>query len=117
MTKRAKGFHSVVIMLASVFGASGTAVAANAWTAELQIQGIISNPQGGFLLLLPASNPACGSSGNQFNVSVGVNSVTADGAKVALALAMTAYAMGKPVVVLFDGAIAGCPVQQVYIKP
>jgi hypothetical protein len=105
------------MLLASVFGAPGIAMATNAWTAELPIDGIISNPQGGFLLLLPASNPACGSSGNQFNVFVGVNSVTADGAKSALALAMTAYALGKPLIVLFDSAIAGCAVQQVYIKP
>jgi hypothetical protein len=106
-----------VVLLASMAGLPGICSAANDWTAELPIQGTISNPQGGFLLLLPASNPACSSSGNQFNVYVGVNSVTADGAKAALALAMTAYAMGKPVVVLFDSAIAGCVVQQVYIKP
>jgi hypothetical protein len=67
--------------------------------------------------LLTASNPACGSSGNQFRITPGVNSVTAEGAKTAFGIAMTAFAMGKPVMVLFDSTLPGCAVQQVYLQP
>jgi hypothetical protein len=115
MNKRKK--TSLIAAVLCCMATIQAAEAANAWSAELNIEGVITNPAGGFLLLLPASNPACGSSGNQFNVTVGVNSLTADGAKVALAQVLTAYAMGKKIIVLFDSAIAGCPVQQVYLKP
>jgi hypothetical protein len=94
---------------------SRSAEAAIELSPSLQINAIFSNPQGGFLMLLPASNPACGPSGNQFNVFVGQLSVTADGAKGALATALMAYAMNIPIRVYFDPALPGCPVQQVII--
>lgn len=117
MFKRTRNTFALVAMGLAGLSSPGIGHAANAWSASLPIEAIITNPAGGFLLLLPASNPSCGSSGNQFNVTAGVNSMTAEGAKAALAAVMTAYALGKPVIVLFDSAIAGCPVQQVYIKP
>jgi hypothetical protein len=106
-----------IIAAGGFMAASEPAFAAIQLSAQLPITAIITGPQGGFLLLLPASNWACGSSGNQFNVTVGQVGMTADGAKAALAVTLMAYAQGKLIRVYFDPAIAGCPVQQVYIEP
>jgi hypothetical protein len=91
-------------------------LAANQWTQSMPIAGII-NHSGGFLVLMEASNPSCGSSGNQFNVSIGQNGMSADGAKSALAVVLAALATERPIIVLFDPAIAGCPIQQIWLKP
>ena len=99
-------------MLASVEKAN----AAIALSELLPIDGIYTNPQGGFLVLLPASNPSCGNSGNQFNVYIGQAGMTADGAKGALAAALLAFGMGKPIRVYFDPTIPGCPIMQVILS-
>jgi hypothetical protein len=107
---------SAIAAVAAIICAPSTALAANAWSAELPIDAVISQPDGGVLLLIAASNPACGSSGNQFHITPGVNGLTADGAKTAVATALLAFASGRKVVVLFDSVINGCPVQQVMLK-
>jgi hypothetical protein len=93
------------------------ALAANVWRGPYPVSSIINGPNGGFLLLLEASNPNCGLSGNQFNVNPGQNSVTADGVKAALAVALMAVASGRPISIVVDDTIAGCPVQQIRLDP
>ena len=97
--------------------AASPANAAIQISPSMPIAGIYTSPQGGFLLILEASNPACGPSGNQFNVYVGQVGMTADGARGALAAVLTAFALGKPIRVYFDPTIAGCPIQQVNLQP
>ena len=103
---------SAVLALA---GLAQPAHAANVWMGPIPITSVITNGAGGFLLLLNLSDPACGSSGNQFNVVVNVNGQTADGAKSALATVLTALALGKSVSVVVDDTQYGCPIQQVRI--
>ena len=119
MTRSTRNPFALALACAACISAPGVTEAGTQLSAELPIGGILTNPQGGFLLLLNASNPACGSSGNQFNVWVGTfpGAMTSDGAKGALAVAMTAYSLGKPIRVYFDPAISGCPVSQVWIAP
>ena len=117
MNSRMKSMVASTLISLGSLVAANTASAAIELSPQLPISGILTNPQGGFLMLLTASNPACGSSGNQFNVTIGAAGMTAEGAKSALAAALTAYALGKPVRVYFDPALPGCPVQMVWIEP
>lgn len=95
---------------------SAGALAANAWKTNFPVQSIIAH-QAGFILILEASDPACGPSGNQFWVEPNLNSQTAEGVKRVLAVAMMAMATGRTVNVLVDTAVAGCPVQQLQVNP
>lgn len=116
MHARLTSIIASITALCGLIAPLGTATAAIELSAQLHINAILSAPQGGFLLLLPASNPACGNSGNQFYVTVGQVGMTAEGAKAALAVALTAYALKKPIRVYFDPAISGCPVQWIWIE-
>ena len=115
-SKRASILLSIVVSF-GLAAASNTASAAITLSPLMPISAIYAGTNGSFLLILEASNPACGSSGNQFNVSIGQVGMTADGAKAALAAVLTAYAIGQPIRVYFDPAIAGCPVMQVNLTP
>jgi hypothetical protein len=93
-----------------------SANASNAWIGPLPVSSVISNPDGGFLLLLnSASDPACGPSGNQFNAIPNVNGMTTDGAKAALAVLLTALALNKQVSIVRDDTQSGCPIAQVRV--
>ena len=97
------------------FGASASA--ANVWKNNLPISSIMTYPNGDFLLVLPASDPNCGPSGNLFYVLAGQNGQTAEGLKAALAMALTAFTTGKTVSVYADTAVGNCPVLLVQINP
>ena len=96
---------------------SKTVTAANAWKYSLTISSFVNNLDGGFLLFLPANDPACGASGNQFNVDPGANGQTVESVKTTLALVLTAYATGKTINIYTDNAVAGCPIQLVQVNP
>ena len=117
MKSRIRSLMVSSIAAACLLASVNTANAAIELSALMPIDAIFTNPQGGFLLLLPASNPSCGNSGNQFNVEIGQLSMTADGAKGALAAVLTAYALGKPIRVYFDRTIPGCPISEVMLAP
>ena len=95
---------------------SHTSNAANAWYSPLPITSILNNLDGGFLMLLSASDAACGPSGNQFHVDPAVNGQTTDSVKTTLAIVLSAFAMGKTITVYADNAIPGCPVQLVMVN-
>jgi len=114
--KRTSTLMSAIAWLTCALASNG-ASSAITLSALMPIEAIYTGPNGNFLLIMEASNPACGSSGNQFNVYIGQVGMTADGAKAALAAVLTAYALDKPIRVYFDPAIAGCPVQQVSLIP
>lgn len=114
-SSRRRSTYFALAMVALVCGLNSRADATNVWFGPYPIQSVISNPQGGFLLLIPASDPACGSSGNQFNGTPNVNSMTLDGANAALAVLLTALALNKPVSVVADDTLSGCPIEQVRI--
>jgi hypothetical protein len=99
-----------------VFASGQQAVAANSWKSNFRVQSIVSLNNGGFILMLQASDPACGASGNQFYVQAGLNGQTAEGVKIALAVALTAFSTGKTVNAYVDTAINGCPVQYLQIN-
>ena len=97
-------------------GLGSQAMAAYAWKTNLPIEGIIPHPSG-VLLMLTASDPNCGVSGNQFNAVINANGQTADGVKMILSVALVALTTGRTVDVVVDTSIAGCPVQQIRINP
>ena len=111
-------WRSVVLPVGCALVACGvysSANAANAWVGPIPITSVISAPNGGFLLLLNLSDPACGSSGNQFNAIPNVNGMTIDGAKAALAVLLTALALNKQVSIIMDDTQNGCPIQEVRV--
>jgi hypothetical protein len=104
-----------LLLLALSFSAGASA--ANVWKNNLPVSSIMTYPNGDFLLILEASDPNCGPSGNLFYVLSGLNGQTADGVKAALAMALTAFTSGKTVSVYTDTAVSNCPVQLVRINP
>jgi hypothetical protein len=104
------------VIAATLVAFSHTSNAANAWFNPLPISSILNNLDGGFLLVLPASDPSCGPSGNHFNVDPGVNGQTTDSVKTTMALVLTAFAMGKTITIYADHALPGCPVQLVLLN-
>ena len=106
-----------LIASAGFLAAAPPAGAAEVLVGPLQISAVITNPQGGFLLLATATQPGCGPSGNQFNAWVGASYMTADGMKGALAVVLAAYAMGKPIKFYYNNALTGCPITQVWLEP
>jgi hypothetical protein len=107
---------ATVAVVAAAAGLSPDALASNAWKSGFPVHSIVAHPFG-FILILEASDPACGPSGNQFYVQAGLNSQTADGVKSILAVAMLALSTGRTVNALVDTAISGCPVQQLQLNP
>jgi hypothetical protein len=98
--------------------ACSDAFAANSWKNNLTITGLYNVPNGGFLLFFaPGTDPVCGPSGDHFYVLPGENQVTADGAKSALAITLTAFTLGKTVNIYYDNTNSDCPVQIVWINP
>jgi hypothetical protein len=119
MKKSLLRFLSVTALLlvtVSMMGFSNAAQAANAWKTNLPISSILNNLDGGVLLLLPASDPACGSSGNQFNITANRNGQTAESVKTTLAIVWMAYSLGKTINIYVDNTLPGCPVQLVQIN-
>jgi hypothetical protein len=108
-------FARISILLCTL--ASADAMAVGSWKSNFPVQSIVTLNNGGFILLLEASDPACGNSGNQFYVQAGLNGQTAEGVKSALAVALTAVATGKTVSAFVDTAISGCPVQYLQLNP
>jgi hypothetical protein len=104
------------MLLTLVVFTSVDATAANSWKTNFPVASVISLANGGFILLLEASDPACGPSGNQFYVQAGLNGQTAEGVKVTLAVALTALSSGRTVNALVDTAINGCPVHLLQIN-
>jgi hypothetical protein len=95
----------LTIAAAILLGLSQTSNAANAWYSPLPISSILNNLDGGFLVLLPASDPACGSGGNSFNVDLGVNGQTTDSVKATLAIVLAAFATGKTITIYADNTL------------
>jgi hypothetical protein len=92
--------------------------AANSWKSNVTIVGLYNVPDGGFLMFLPpGTDTACGPSSNLFYVLPGQNGVTADGAKAALSIALTAFTLGKTVNIFYDDTLPNCPIQIVWINP
>jgi hypothetical protein len=119
LTRLFRRSHSALFAAAyalAAYTASSPASAANAWIGPFPISSVISSQSGGFLLLLnAASDPACGSSGNQFNAVPTLNGMTSDGAKSALAVLLTALALNKQVSIIMDDTQSGCPIAQVRV--
>jgi hypothetical protein len=109
------GIAATFCIAMSLAGLSQQVEAANGWKGPVAVSSVISNPAGGALLLLELNDASCGSSGNQFNIAVGSNGMTADGAKASMALALTALTLGKPISIVVDDTLPGCPIQEVRI--
>jgi len=109
---------AVRVLLVLILFASPHAVAAITFKGPVTISGIYGLPDGGFLLLLPGgTDAACGSSGNQFHVEPSQVGQSIDGVKSALAIALSAFSLGKTINIYYDNTISGCPVQQIGINP
>lgn len=88
--------------------------------ASSRIKEVYPLSNGTFVLTFKDRNPACNNNGAgdpYFYVAVGLNGVTADGAKMILATALTAAAQGRVVHYVWDSAnTSTCPINRLSVS-
>lgn len=91
--------------------------AADKWhTAEIKT--VYPLADGNFYLLFKKDAPTCTNSNTPkyHHVSVGKNSVTAEGVKVMFTTALTAASLGKPITINFDDSGSGCYINRLRLS-
>ncbi len=89
---------------------AGPVFAANQWTAGLTIATVQGVGGGGFVVYLSGwTDSACSQNPTGIYFYSGNNSVTSDGVKSMLAMALTAFTSGKTISVLYDNSGATGP--------
>lgn len=80
---------------------------------------IYTQPNGDFILIFNTSPGSCTDthSDKYFGVAVGQNGVTAEGSRKLYGLALTAFALGKPMTITFDDSTWNCYVIRATINP
>ena len=110
--------RALTFLLLALGGLSATnsASAAEIWASDI-VKYVYPLSDGNFIISLTTNPPACQSTANPkyLYVAVGSNGVTADGAKAMLATTLTAYAMGKPLAVVFEDVTGNCYVNRVLL--
>jgi hypothetical protein len=73
---------------------------------------------GSFVLIMTEDAPSCGGTpGSKYHyVRPGVFGVTSDGVRAMLASALTAFALGKTVSIVFDETITSCDINRFTIN-
>ncbi len=106
------------ITVAAVIAAFGTqANAAESYYQDL-VKTVYPFANGNFVVTFASSPAAClnGSNPKYFYVQVGVNGVTSEGAKAMLATALTAFATGRKLGVIFDDASYSCDINRMTVS-
>jgi hypothetical protein len=82
-----------------------------------KIQSVYPLADGNFVLTFNPDSTSCSGTGSPryHNVTVGQNSINADGSKKIYAAAMLAMAMNKLVWVVFDNATANCYINRIIV--
>jgi hypothetical protein len=96
---------------------SGAAGAAEVWHQDY-VKTVYPLSNGNFIVTFVNSPAACtnASTPKYFHVGVGSNGVTGDGVKSMLATALLAFASGKRLTVVFEGASSTCDVNRLIIS-
>jgi hypothetical protein len=90
----------------------------NVWKYNVPIQLIEIYGDGSFAISAPAgTDAACPQNGTYFQVTAGQNSMTTDGVKAALAVALTAFLAGKTITFAADTATSQCYSTNITINP
>jgi len=73
---------------------------------------------GRFVLRFNEDSASCtnANSPRYYYAGAGFNGMTADSAKAALSVALTAFAMGRDVYISFDAATSGCYINSIMIR-
>ena len=109
-----------IICLLSIIGlllVPMSSFATNVWKTGTTIQGLQVLPDGGFILYLPVGTDGVCPEGRLMYVAVNQNSITQEGLKTTLSVAMLAYSTGNLVSIVYDNAAnSKCYVQQLYLS-
>ena len=103
-----------VLAIISLLAFMGTAESApQSFTAN--VAWVYPLGDGSVILAFTQESPYCTAAGSPkyYLVMSGQNGVTADGIKSILATALTAFALGKPVSVVFDDATSNCYINRI----
>jgi len=77
----------------------------------------MSTGDGGALVLLPGgTDAACGAGGNQFVISPTAGGLNIDGARTTVAIALSAWTLGKAITIYYDNTVLGCPVSNIWVN-
>lgn len=108
--------RAVAFTLLAFAFSSGVSSAAEVWFANY-VKHVYPHASGSFVIIFVADAPTCSSASNPdyFNVSVGNNGVTADGAKAMLAVVLTAFVANKRIQLAFDDSTPSCYVNRLLI--
>lgn len=90
--------------------------AANVWKSDAYIKGVQALANGDYLIMTTASDLTACNGDNQLKVSVGENTLTAEGAKIILSMALVSLSSKTKVSVFYDNASQSCFVQQMYLS-
>lgn len=99
---------SRLLATVAAVAAAGTAVSTEVWTPVGTITSVEVVESGGFLVRLSGGVGTACTAANAVYIYAGQHSVTADGQKALLAIALTAFTAGKPVSILYDDSTANC---------
>jgi hypothetical protein len=107
---------SRVAIVTAVLLATAQAPAAEVWHVS-KIRWVYPQPDGQtFVLVFQADAPSCPTVAPKYHyVTVGQNSMTAEGLKHVLAASLSAAAQGLTVQVAFDNATANCYVNRLLV--
>lgn len=109
---------AVLVMLAVVASSVFQAHAAEQ-SHTSTIKHIYTQPNGDFILIFDTSHASCTDihPDKYFGVAIGSNGVTAEGSRKLYGLALTAFALGKPMTITFDDSTWNCYVIRASINP
>ena len=98
-----------------------TIICSNSYAAASIVQSTVKSvyPQadGSFVIILANDTSTCtATSPKYFYVMPGQNGMTVDGAKAMLATALTAFALGSSLELIFDDATTSCYVNRIVIQ-
>jgi len=103
-----------VLILFVGFLVSGASFSANVLHTST-VKNVYQLADGRFVLQFDTDSPSCTSTGSPqfYYLGVGFNSMTAEAARNAYAMALTAFAMGKRLQIRFDDASSGCYINSI----
>jgi hypothetical protein len=110
-----KNWRLVVGILMTVLATRVDAV--EAWHTST-VRQVYPLAEGAFVLTFATESASCtsASSPKYYYVAAGQNGVTADGLRNMLAVALTAFAMGRPVSIAFESATSACYINRLSIN-
>jgi hypothetical protein len=100
--------YALYLVALLAIGAPALAPATELWTNWGTITSVEVVETGGFLVTLSGGVPATCTAANAVYIYAGQHNVTADGQKALLATALSAFAVGNTVRILYDDSTPNC---------